>query len=208
VDAPDGDILRAAWGARTGEAGYEPAADFKDDGRTNILDAFLLNESWGESLDALPASLSASRAAAGPAATAASAIDSGAADVARLADLQTVHDEAGRTQWDVGSPSGSPPDLAAGPVPPASFTYGLDRQPRPSSTVDGTAQTQGLGVSTTAPSATRTASTSPGSGALTAAVPLGPPMRWGVRRQELRLVSVLAALEPLSLPELDPLAAG
>jgi hypothetical protein len=55
VNDADADALRAAWGARDGEAGYDPLVDFNGDGRTNLLDAFLLNQNWAAALDPLPA---------------------------------------------------------------------------------------------------------------------------------------------------------
>jgi hypothetical protein len=47
IDEADAAALLSAWGARPGEVDYEPRTDFDDDGRTNLLDAFLLNEHWG-----------------------------------------------------------------------------------------------------------------------------------------------------------------
>jgi hypothetical protein len=55
VDAIDASLLQAAWGARPGDAHYNRDADFNGDGRTNLHDAFILNQNWGHTGGRSPA---------------------------------------------------------------------------------------------------------------------------------------------------------
>ncbi|HUW56795.1 MAG TPA: Ig-like domain-containing protein, partial [Planctomycetota bacterium] len=57
VNIFDAFAFNQAWGSHTGDANYNPKADFTGDGNVNIFDAFQLNSHWGHQMDSLPSSL-------------------------------------------------------------------------------------------------------------------------------------------------------